>query len=74
MNKLMIALGGYDESHDKLDLITTEVDLRVVREAKIIGTGVGFTTSDLARNLELFRRINNEKTPEKCDQLSGVIS
>ena len=53
-DRLMFALHSYHELKAKLDLIRTELDLRVLRQANIIG----ITTSGLARNIDLLRRIN----------------
>ncbi|KAF2022871.1 hypothetical protein EK21DRAFT_82140 [Setomelanomma holmii] len=52
--KLRHALSSYNESKRKLDIITTELNLRVLRQANIIG----ITTSGLARNLELICGVN----------------
>ncbi len=47
--KLRHALSSYNESKQKLDVIRAEVNLRVLRQANLIG----ITTSGLARNLDL---------------------
>ncbi|KAK0931386.1 hypothetical protein LTR91_000335 [Friedmanniomyces endolithicus] len=51
-NKLRTAMAAYDTLKKQLDAIRTELDLRVLRQANIIGV----TTSGLARNLDLIRR------------------
>jgi len=51
-NKFRTAMAAYDTLKKQLDAIRTELDLRVLRQANIIGV----TTSGLARNLDLIRR------------------
>ncbi|KAK0821171.1 hypothetical protein LTR75_000972 [Friedmanniomyces endolithicus] len=51
-NKFHTAMAAYDTLKKQLDAIRTELDLRVLRQANIIGV----TTSGLARNLDLIRR------------------
>ncbi|KAH7409766.1 hypothetical protein DE146DRAFT_774768 [Phaeosphaeria sp. MPI-PUGE-AT-0046c] len=52
--KLHHALASYDETKKRLDDIITELDLRVLEQANIIGV----TTSGLARNLDLLCGVN----------------
>ncbi|KAH7090017.1 AAA domain-containing protein [Paraphoma chrysanthemicola] len=52
--KLHHALTSYDEIKKRLDNITSELNLRVLQQANIIGV----TTSGLARNLELLCGVN----------------
>lgn len=52
--KLDHALTSYDETKKRLNDITTELNLRVLQQANIIGV----TTSGLARNLELLCGVN----------------
>jgi hypothetical protein len=52
--KLNHALMSYDETKKRLNDITTELNLRVLQQANIIGV----TTSGLARNLELLCGVN----------------
>lgn len=52
-NKLNIALESYYCLKKQLDDIKTEINLRVLHQAQVIG----LTTSGLARNLHLLRRI-----------------
>ena len=53
-NKFHIALASYNELKEQLDCIRIETEQRVLRQANIIG----ITTSGLARNLDLLRRVN----------------
>ncbi|KAK1042871.1 hypothetical protein LTR74_018481 [Friedmanniomyces endolithicus] len=53
-NRLIHILKAYNVHEGRLDNKRTELDLRVLREANIIGV----TTSGLARHLDLLRRIN----------------
>lgn len=52
--KLDHALKSYDEAKKRLNDITTELNLRILRQANIIGV----TTSGLARNLELLSGVD----------------
>lgn len=52
--KFYTALAAYNKAKEELDNIRTETDQRVLRQANIIG----ITTSGLARNLDLLRRVN----------------
>ena len=53
-DKFHTALAAYNKAKEELDNIRTETDQRVLRQANIIG----ITTSGLARNLDLLRRVN----------------
>jgi hypothetical protein len=53
-HRLSVALRSYNDLKEKLDAIRTEQDLRVLKQAKIIG----ITTSGLARYTNLLRRID----------------
>ncbi|KAK5129238.1 hypothetical protein LTR08_003723 [Meristemomyces frigidus] len=66
-NRLNIALRAYNGLKAKLDDIRTELDLRVLRQANIIG----ITTSGLARNLNLLRRINAKVL--LCEEAGEVL-
>ncbi|KAL5405337.1 hypothetical protein PMIN04_012376 [Paraphaeosphaeria minitans] len=52
--KLDHALTSFDETKKRLNDVTTELDLRVLQQASIIGV----TTSGLARNLDLLRGVD----------------
>ena len=52
LHTLKVALKAYNSAKAELDLIRTEVDLRVLKQAAIIGV----TTSGLARNIDLLTR------------------
>ncbi|KAH8702683.1 hypothetical protein GQ44DRAFT_732776 [Phaeosphaeriaceae sp. PMI808] len=52
--KLRHAMSSYNESKQRLEVITMELKLRVLRQANIIG----ITTSGLARNLDLLSGVN----------------
>ncbi|KAK3614181.1 hypothetical protein LTR56_027417 [Elasticomyces elasticus] len=51
-DKLHTAIDGYNKLKKQLDAIRSELELRVLRQANI----VGITTSGLARHLDLIRR------------------
>jgi superfamily I DNA and/or RNA helicase len=51
---LLVNLEAYEGARTRLDCIKAEVDLRVLNKANVIGV----TTSGLARNLGLLRRLN----------------
>ena len=51
---LLVNLQAYESVKARLDSIKTEVDLRVLNKANVIGV----TTSGLARNIGLLRRLN----------------
>ncbi|KAF2767292.1 P-loop containing nucleoside triphosphate hydrolase protein [Teratosphaeria nubilosa] len=65
--RLDTALRSYNEIKAHLDDIRTELDLRVLRQANIIG----ITTSGLARNLELLRRIDAKVLV--CEEAGEVL-
>ncbi|RMY30545.1 hypothetical protein D0866_07926 [Hortaea werneckii] len=66
-NKFDRALGAYDKAKEELDGIRTETDQRVLRQANIIGV----TTSGLARNLDLLRRVNAKVL--LCEEAGEVL-
>ncbi|RMX83819.1 hypothetical protein D0869_05025, partial [Hortaea werneckii] len=66
-NKFDRALGAYDKAKEELDGIRTETDQRVLRQANIIG----ITTSGLARNLDLLRRVNAKVL--LCEEAGEVL-
>lgn len=65
--KLRHALSSYNESKKQLDLIKSELDLRILRQASIIG----ITTTGLARNLELLRGVNSKVL--LCEEAGEVL-
>ncbi|KAL9528303.1 NFX1-type zinc finger-containing protein [Sphaerulina musiva] len=65
--KLRHAFSAYDESKERLNLIRTELKLRVLRQANIIG----ITTSGLARNLELLQGVDPKVLV--CEEAGEVL-
>ncbi|KAI7220673.1 hypothetical protein KC333_g2243 [Hortaea werneckii] len=61
------ALTEYNKAKQQLDDIRTETDQRVLRQANIIG----ITTSGLARNLDLLRRVNAKVL--LCEEAGEVL-
>ncbi|KAI7270370.1 hypothetical protein KC345_g7443 [Hortaea werneckii] len=66
-DKLYTALAAYNKVKEELDNIRTETDQRVLRQANIIG----ITTSGLARNLDLLRRVNAKVL--LCEEAGEVL-
>ena len=66
-NNFHIALASYNKLKEQLDDIRTETDQRVLRQANIIG----ITTSGLARNLDLLRRVNAKVL--LCEEAGEVL-
>lgn len=65
--KLRHAFSACDESKERLNLIRTELKLRVLRQANIIG----ITTSGLARNLELLQGVDPKVLV--CEEAGEVL-
>lgn len=66
-NNLIQALGSYNESKCALDKCHSELDLRCLQEAHIIGV----TTSGLARNIELLQRVGAKVM--LCEEAGEVL-
>lgn len=66
-NELVHALGSYHGSKSALDKCHSELDLRCLREAHIIGV----TTSGLARNIELLQRVRAKVM--LCEEAGEVL-
>lgn len=67
LEKLRHASCSYNESREELETIRTELDLRVLRQANIIG----ITTSGLARNIELLRGVGSKVLI--CEEAGEVL-
>lgn len=65
--RLKTAMKAYHKNKAELDLIRTEVDLRVLKQADIVGV----TTSGLARNIDLLRRSNAKVLV--CEEAGEVL-
>ncbi|KAI7185804.1 hypothetical protein KC352_g22535, partial [Hortaea werneckii] len=65
--KFYTALAAYNKAKEELGNIRTETDQRVLRQANIIG----ITTSGLARNLDLLRRVNAKVL--LCEEAGEVL-
>ncbi|KAI6840784.1 hypothetical protein KC342_g2678 [Hortaea werneckii] len=65
--KFRTALAAYNKAKEELHNIRTETDQRVLRQANIIG----ITTSGLARNLDLLRRVNAKAL--LCEEAGEVL-
>jgi len=65
--KLRYAFSAYEESKEKLNIIRTELNLRVLRQANIIG----ITTSGLARNLDLLQGVHPKVLV--CEEAGEVL-
>ncbi|OBT49193.1 hypothetical protein VE00_00082 [Pseudogymnoascus sp. WSF 3629] len=66
-NTLIRALDAYNESKNALDKCHSELDLRCLQEAHIIGV----TTSGLARNIELLQRVGAKVM--LCEEAGEVL-
>ncbi|TKA68558.1 hypothetical protein B0A55_11214 [Friedmanniomyces simplex] len=66
-NRLHTSIDAYNKLKKQLDSIKTELDLRVLRQANIIG----ITTSGLARHLDLIRRTNAKVLV--CEEAGEVL-
>ncbi|KAI4140188.1 MAG: hypothetical protein L6R39_005902 [Caloplaca ligustica] len=66
-NDLILALDSYHGSKSALDKCRSELDLRCLREAHIIGV----TTSGLARNIELLQRVRAKVM--LCEEAGEVL-
>ncbi|KAK3639727.1 hypothetical protein LTR56_012304 [Elasticomyces elasticus] len=66
-DRLRTALESYNKLKEQLDSIRTEMDLRVLSQANIIG----ITTSGLARSLDLIRRTNAKVLV--CEEAGEVL-
>jgi len=65
--KLRTATDSYNQAKTQLDAVRTEQNLRVLKQANIIG----LTTSGLARNLDLIRRIGAKVL--LCEEAGEVL-
>ncbi|KAF2639194.1 hypothetical protein P280DRAFT_527699 [Massarina eburnea CBS 473.64] len=65
--KLRHALASYNESQKELEVIKAELNLRVLRQANIIG----ITTSGLARNIDLLCGVNSKVLI--CEEAGEVL-
>ncbi|KAI6888727.1 hypothetical protein KC360_g2631 [Hortaea werneckii] len=65
--KFRTALAAYNKAKEELDNIRAETDQHVLRQANIIG----ITTSGLARNLDLLRRVNAKVL--LCEEAGEVL-
>ena len=66
-NTLIQMLGSYNDSKSALDKCHSELDLRCLQEAHIIGV----TTSGLARNIELLQRVGAKVM--LCEEAGEVL-
>lgn len=67
LDRLMIALQSYERLKNQSDLIRKEVELRVLTRADVIG----ITTSGLARNLNLLRKLSSKVLV--CEEAGEVL-
>ena len=67
LGKFAVVLRSYELAKRELDAIRTETDLRILRQANVIG----ITTSGLARNLNLLRRVNAKVL--MCEEAGEVL-
>lgn len=66
-DKLRTAMASYNQAKTQLDAVRTEQNLRVLKQANIIG----LTTSGMARNLDLIRRIGAKVL--LCEEAGEVL-